>query len=60
MDKPNTTTMTLLTDLTETEMQELAEAFATFWDVLEQRDPDIHADLIGDDYADAMMKDLGL
>ena len=52
--------MTLLTDLTETEMQELAEAFATFWDVLEQRDPDIHADLIGDDYADAMMKDLGL
>ena len=49
--------MTLLTNLTETEMQELAEQFATFCD---DANENIHADLIGDDYADAMMKELGL
>ena len=57
MDKQNKPTMTLLTNLTETEMQELAEQFATFCD---DANENIHADLIGDDYADAMMKELGL
>ncbi len=56
MDKTNTNTMTLLTDLTETEMQELAEQFATFCD--DVNNDDMFLELSGDEYADAILSTL--
>ena len=47
--------MTLLSNLSDTEMHELAEQFATFTDEV---DCDIYPELSGDDYADAMMREL--
>ena len=47
--------MTLLTDLTETEMQELAEQFATFCDDVND---DMFLELSGDEYADAILSTL--
>ena len=47
--------MTLLSNLTETEMQELAEQFATFCDDIND---DIYPELSGDDYADAILATL--
>ena len=46
--------MTLLSNLTDTELTELAEQFAIDSD----NTVDIHEDLYGDDYADAMMREL--
>ncbi len=54
--------MTLLSNLTETEMQELAEQFATFCgDGNRHHDDindDIYPELSGDDYADAILATL--
>ena len=48
--KPN---MSLLNNLSDTELHELAEQFATFTDDV---DCDVYPELVGDDYADAILE----
>tara|TARA_Y100000996_G_C22512565_1_gene639043 strand:- start:1156 stop:1323 length:168 start_codon:yes stop_codon:yes gene_type:complete len=55
MVKQTTNHMTLLNNLSDTEMQELAEQFATFTDDV---DCEIYPELSGDDYADAILATL--
>ena len=57
MVKQTTNHMTLLNNLSDTELHELAEQFATFTDDV---DCELYPDLMGDDYADAILADLWL
>ena len=47
--------MTLLNNLSDTELHELAEQFAT---LIDDVDCELYPELMGDDYADAILADL--